>query len=419
MINLRANKHTIMTVSPLSHPWDDVGYSTLEDEDESQQTLVETIHSALGSALSKASFTADRGSSDKYAEVFEMVLSQLKEYVMRVAENYHSAHFHSFRHAAQVFLNAYHLVELAMTHPGTWSMSSAHAFCLLFCALIHDIDHHGLTNTQMIKENVNGLSTKYSDGSLAEHNSIDLALTILQEPQFNDLHEAICRLKLYNRSVDNNLDAFTRMVTALVLSTDIMSAERMATNRSKWNKTFNIKVDLSSENADVRDESILENLLQLADVGHCTQRWETFVLWNQRLLTELVSAAAKGKGADPSDVWFNGQTSFFDNYIIPLSERIRMGNIFSQDISDTFLFGAIRNKMKWKEEGAVLCQRMKEVAHEASLQATTSIDSDLDDENRALIVSSDKAAKDRLSLSSTVPSTENNSTESQPNIWSR
>jgi hypothetical protein len=417
--------------------WDDVGYSTIpgstqEVEDEVlQHTLLETIHPILSTALFNAYSEVDSGSPEEISGASEVLLRQLREYIEIVAENYHKSPFHSFRHATQVVLNANHLVELAMTHPGTWAMSKAQAFCLLFAALIHDVDHLGLTNAYMIKENFNGLSTKYPDGSLAEHKSIDLSLALLKEPKFDALRVAICSLQFFHGSTatvprDQNpdLSAFERMITTLLLSTDIMNPERTALSRSKWNQTFNSQSDTSAEEMDRKDETILELLLQLADVGHCAQRWETLILWNQRCLTEFVSAAANGKGIDPSDAWFKGQISFFDHYIIPLAERIRMGDIFSQDVSDIFLNSALRNKVRWNEEGAIVCDNMKEIAHrEAELRLSAlNNESGIDEEASKALRHAENVPRARMSMSSTAPSTapsSENAYQPQHTIWSR
>jgi len=417
--------------------WDDVGYSTIigstaeESEDESHRNNVEMIHSKLSASLSKAYIEVKNQSPEEYARMRDLLFEQLREYIDTIAENYYPSPFHSFHHAKQVVLNTNHLIELSIKHPGTWTISHAQAFCLLFAALVHDVDHWGLTNAYMIKENLHGLSTKYPDGSLAEHKSIDLSIKLLKESKFDKLREVICGLNFHQRTPTTNprmenhdLSVFEGVITTLILSTDIMNPQRIATSRSKWDQTFNTPDDAEAEQLDGRDEAILEQLLQLADIGHCTQRWETLIAWNQRLLTELVSASKAGRGIDPSDVWFNGQISFFDNYIVPLTERIRISGIFSNDISDTFLLGTLRNKVRWTEEGVTLCERMKEIARsDASPRrfSTSSIEFCIDHEvSKAPLVR--PLLQLRPSMSSTAPPTSaysENAIQSQRNIWSR
>jgi hypothetical protein len=422
--------------------WDNVGYS-YANEEVPLTDLIERIHSTLCTSLFKAVPTA-------YGELsnnIQPVKKQLRDYVAQVADNYHSVPFHSFRHAAQVYFNASHLAELASSHPGTWSMSSAHAFCLLFSALIHDLDHRGITNSQMIKEDYHGLFTKYPDGSLAEHNSVDVAFAFLNESKYEELRKSIATLNLGPSSSatslvysthQNDLSSFTSLVTTLVLSTDIMNPERTASCRTKWNEAFHpqnmIEVQ-PSENTSKKDEVILEHLLQLADIGHCTQRWETMILWNKRLLAELIIASKQGKGVDPSGGWFDGQMTFCSSYVIPLTERIRLGGIFSSTMSKIFLEGALRNKSRWMNESMVLLDQIKEVSKSNTHSSIDNIkvdgqsDKDIHTVDLGTKISRnvdepDEHTLSRLSFATTAPSSIysgslDSGLSSQPNIWSR
>lgn len=53
-------------------------------------------------------------------------------------------------------------------------------FAILFSALIHDVDHWGVSNNQLIKEGA-PMSEKYKGKSIAEQNSVDLAWDLLME----------------------------------------------------------------------------------------------------------------------------------------------------------------------------------------------------------------------------------------------
>ena len=52
-------------------------------------------------------------------------------------------------------------------------------FACVFSALIHDVDHPGVPNTQLIKENAK-VAGFYRNKSVAEQNSVDLAWDLLQ-----------------------------------------------------------------------------------------------------------------------------------------------------------------------------------------------------------------------------------------------
>jgi hypothetical protein len=51
-------------------------------------------------------------------------------------------------------------------------------FTIVFSALIHDVDHTGVPNGQLIKEEAH-VATLYNNKSVAEQNSLDLAFELL------------------------------------------------------------------------------------------------------------------------------------------------------------------------------------------------------------------------------------------------
>lgn len=63
-------------------------------------------------------------------------------------------------------------------------------FACAFSALIHDVDHTGVSNPRVIVENPE-LGRKYRERSVAEQNSVDLSWDLLQESRFGDLRKAI------------------------------------------------------------------------------------------------------------------------------------------------------------------------------------------------------------------------------------
>lgn len=68
-------------------------------------------------------------------------------------------------------------------------------FACAFSALIHDADHHGVPNAQLVKEGVPS-AVLYGPRSVAEQNSLDLAWRLLMDEQFSNLRcEYIPRTK--------------------------------------------------------------------------------------------------------------------------------------------------------------------------------------------------------------------------------
>lgn len=63
-------------------------------------------------------------------------------------------------------------------------------FACVFSALIHDVDHKGVPNTQLAKEDP-VLASLYNKKSVAEQKSVDLAWHLLQDEKFSNLQRAI------------------------------------------------------------------------------------------------------------------------------------------------------------------------------------------------------------------------------------
>jgi hypothetical protein len=60
-------------------------------------------------------------------------------------------------------------------------------FTLGFSALIHDLDHPGVPNSQLVKQEGADIADLYRNQSVAEQNSVDLAWELLMEPTYVNL----------------------------------------------------------------------------------------------------------------------------------------------------------------------------------------------------------------------------------------
>lgn len=81
-----------------------------------------------------------------------------------------ASHLHDYTHG----INSDPLTSLAIT----------------FSALIHDVDHRGVSNTQLAVENPE-MAALYHNKSIAEQNSLDLSWDLLMEEQFTDLRKCL------------------------------------------------------------------------------------------------------------------------------------------------------------------------------------------------------------------------------------
>ena len=119
--------------------------------------------------------------------------------------------------------------DMASTlHDHTYGITSdpLTQFACVFSALIHDADHSGVPNSQLIKEN-STLAKVYKDKSVAEQNSVDLCWDLLTHGIFDEL-----RASIYS-TVDER-KRFRSLVVNSVMATDIMDKDlkMLRNNRS-------------------------------------------------------------------------------------------------------------------------------------------------------------------------------------------
>ena len=89
-------------------------------------------------------------------------------------------------------------------------------FAIVMSALLHDLDHPGVPNGQLAKEEP-GLAATYKNQAIAEQNSIHLGWEILMEDQFQALRACIYDnpddFKRFRQIVVNNILATGKLLS--------------------------------------------------------------------------------------------------------------------------------------------------------------------------------------------------------------
>jgi hypothetical protein len=200
------------------------------------------------------------------------IIDQLHAYTLAICHGYHSARevpYHNVEHAYHVFLSANKLLDLMLcdkkegsgnndpryrTRRATFGIKSdpLAQFAFLFSALVHDVDHTGISNRQLVLES-DDLAVLYNDQSVAEQRSLAVAFTTLRQPMYAELRDVIFKASNTNAlgyvapgrarasvpvSSDGDFFRFRKLVIDLVLSTDIASPERTQIVKSKWKEAF-------------------------------------------------------------------------------------------------------------------------------------------------------------------------------------
>ncbi|CAB9520226.1 Receptor-type guanylate cyclase gcy [Seminavis robusta] len=296
----------------------------------------------------------------------ETVKDQLRSYIAIIAGLYRDNPFHNFEHASHVMMSVNKLMSRIVprsdfdgktAHDHTFGISAdpLTRFACAFSALIHDVDHSGVSNAQLVKDQV-PLAKKYKDRSVAEQNSLDLAWELLMGADYKDLRACMFQTQ-------SDLVRFRRLVVNAVMSTDIVDKDLKALRNNRWEKAF--KKDetgstssLSSSNSDSEKDRIdrkativIEHIIQASDISHTMQHWIVYRKWNQKLFDELYVAYLNGKmDKDPATFWYQGEIGFFDFYIIPLTRKLKECGVFGVS-SEEYLQYAISNRKEWEARG--------------------------------------------------------------------
>ena len=221
-------------------------------------------------------------------------------------------------------------------------------FAVVYAALVHDADHPGVSNDQLVKENAR-IAQVYNNKSPAENHSLSLAWGLLMKPEFEDLVKCVCPTRF-------NLDRLEKMVMAAVLATDVFDKELKEGRNARWEQVFsessaNQNFKSPAEFNHVKALIVLEYLIQASDVVHTMQHWHVYIKWNERLYEEMCAAFKDGRvGKNPADFWYQGEINFFDFYIIPLAKRLGECNVFGLSC-DEFLNYAQANRDEWESKG--------------------------------------------------------------------
>lgn len=166
--------------------------------------------------------------SSHEVELPTVVVIQLEDLVSTIAHLYHNNGFHNYEHACHVTMSANKLLSRIVIPAGenvqeimqkkddyTYRLASdpLAQFAIVFSAIVHDLDHDGVSNQQLVKEK-NRLATMYNDRNVAEQNSIDLALELLTSASYKELLSCIC-------PTETEYKRFRQLVINCVLATDM------------------------------------------------------------------------------------------------------------------------------------------------------------------------------------------------------
>lgn len=316
------------------------------------------------------------------------VVDQMYDYVSNIAALYNDNPFHNFEHASHVTMSVVKLLSRIVApsdvldcddtgkqqlHDHTYGITSdpLTQFACVFSALIHDADHSGVPNAQLINEQC-ALAKFYQAQSVAEQNSVDLCWQLLMDKSYQDLRHTIY-------STTSECKRFRQLVVNSVMATDIVDKNLKALRNARWTKAFSMDQPGSKDITDTTNRIptrradrqsinrkatiVIEHLIQASDVAHTMQHWHIYRKWNERFFLECYQAYKEGRASkDPSEGWYEGELGFYDYYIIPLAKKLKDCGVFGVS-SDEYLNYAQKNRREWEMRGREVVDEMMEVVH--------------------------------------------------------
>eukprot|EP00980_Cylindrotheca_fusiformis_P002325 scaffold541_cov138-Cylindrotheca_fusiformis.AAC.8 len=298
-------------------------------------------------------------------EIGEEAKAQLRNYLANVASMYQDNPFHNFEHASHVTASVkklltrivsvddrngltkstsdFNLVDIAGHSYGITS-DPLTQFSVVFSAIIHDMDHPGVPNAQLVKEDTR--SAQIFKKSVAEQNSVELAWGLLMGKEYEALRACIYH-------TEDDLRRFRQLVVNTVMATDIVDKELQALRKARWETAFahNPVHDVSLTSDDCKATIVIEHLIQASDVAHTMQHWHIYRSWNEKFFMECYAAYKSGRAdSDPSENWYKGEIGFFDFYVIPLAKKLESCGVFGVS-SHEYLGYAQSNRAEWVREG--------------------------------------------------------------------
>jgi len=192
--------------------------------------------------------------------ITEQVVEQLRQYIRRIIKRHKDLPFHNYQRSYHVVVSVNKLIDLMLSTDGVLGLrpptfglrdDPVALFGLLFAALIHDVEHMGVTNQQMVQED-DQLALQFNDTSIHEQRSLHLAFREFLKDSYSDLRSVLF-------ATPENYRHFRSLVINAVLSTDLGSPERAQVNKSKWREAFGDYLDSQTKDH-VRRSSIVSDI---------------------------------------------------------------------------------------------------------------------------------------------------------------
>ena len=281
-------------------------------------------------------------------------LEQLQLFISAMASMDHERPYHNFGHSSHVSQSVVKmLLQLDSSKKGdvglaakVLSLDYRAQFACLLAAMVKDVVHPGVPNFVLVNEG-GMLIQIYGEKCISQQMSIDTVWRMLVGPGFPDLRKAIYR-------TEEEKQHFRQVFVQCMLATDLFEPDLVESRKIRWEKAFVTGGGSSQDKAtvDLQATLLLESIIQASDTVHTMREWDTYRKWSVHLLQEVYQFHKTGRIAkDPSESWFAGELSVFDDFVLPLTSKLTGCGAFQEGAIKEYADHAVSNRSKWQEIG--------------------------------------------------------------------
>ncbi|CAJ1396913.1 unnamed protein product [Effrenium voratum] len=199
---------------------------------------------------------------------------KLGAWASTVHQGYRTNPFHNFYHGFGVYQMCFYQLSVLDTFS---KISATQGFGMLVAALCHDIDHPGVTNSYLMKQQ-DDLALRYNDVSVLENHHAAVACTILRDGATN--------IAQGMDSAEQGI--FRKTIIKCILATD------MAHHQGLCQRLIGCVSAEDFQSTVTEDTQLLMNVcVHAADLSAQVLRWEVAKKWEDRICQEFTEQAAK------------------------------------------------------------------------------------------------------------------------------
>ena len=310
--------------------------------------------------------------------VAPIVISQLQDYIMSLAEHYNpESYYHSVEHAGYMVMSAVKLLKrINVTlegscgvsnptarkheqglHDSTYGISSdaVGQFAIIFVALIHGMGY---------SDESGAASNSTSGGRYdAQSHALDVAWkSLMENVTLRELRQCIF--------ADNqeNAERLRQYVANLLVATDIYDDERQFTRDERWERVFahDAGAPLSHESnlnntatmMNIQGTAVLELMVQVSvELAHTMQHWSVYCKWTERKFLEAYMSATLDNKSDNDliEYWYSKELEFLKKHVLPSAKKLGDCGMFGHSSQECLSYAQM-NLETFKEKGRGLIQ---------------------------------------------------------------